>query len=285
MIKSFLQVKQIFKSFKPTAVIGVGGYSSFPVLRYAQSKGIPSFIHESNSFAGKSNIMLGKKATMIFVADDGMKRFFPSGKIMMTGNPVRGSIVNGTITRDEGNQFFGLDPAKKTVLSIGGSLGAKSINVALDKNLEEFEKNNLQLIWQTGKGYAAKAMERAANKKNVRVNDFIAHMEYAFAASDLVISRSGAMAIAEICVTKKPAVLVPFPFAAEDHQTANAQNLVNKNAGVMIKDSDALNRLVPAVIALSKDEQKQDELKTNIGKLAITDADVVIAREILNKIL
>jgi UDP-N-acetylglucosamine--N-acetylmuramyl-(pentapeptide) pyrophosphoryl-undecaprenol N-acetylglucosamine transferase len=285
LVKSFFQVKRIFNSFKPVAVIGVGGYSSFPVLKYAQSKGIKTFIHESNSFAGKSNIMLGKNATKIFVASDGMEKFFPKGKIMITGNPVRASISQSHVTRAEGISFFGLDPAKKTILSIGGSLGAKNINEAIDKNISEFEKNGLQLIWQTGKPYAEKGKQAAAGKSNIWANDFITQMEYAYAAGDVVISRSGAMAIAELCVKQKPAVLVPFPFAAEDHQTVNAQNLVNKNAGIMVKDSEALDKLVPAIIRLANDEQQQNELKTNIGKLGITNADEIIAKEILNTIL
>jgi UDP-N-acetylglucosamine--N-acetylmuramyl-(pentapeptide) pyrophosphoryl-undecaprenol N-acetylglucosamine transferase len=284
LIKSFFQVKQIFKSFKPIAVIGVGGYSSFPVLRYAQTKGIKTFIHESNSFAGKANIMLAKKATKVFTASDGMEKFFPAQKIMITGNPVRSSISQSTITREEGIQFFGLDAAKKTILSVGGSLGAKSINEAIDAHIKEFENNGLQLIWQTGKPYAAKAKQRAAGKNNIWVNDFIMQMENAYAAADMVISRSGAMAIAELCVVKKPAVFVPFPFAAEDHQTVNAQNLVNKNAGIMIKDSEALNELIPAIISLSRDVEKQNELKNNIGKLGIINADEVIANEILKLI-
>jgi UDP-N-acetylglucosamine--N-acetylmuramyl-(pentapeptide) pyrophosphoryl-undecaprenol N-acetylglucosamine transferase len=284
LLKSFLQVRRIFKAFQPSAVIGVGGYSSFPVLRFAQAKGIPSFIHESNSFAGKSNIMLGKKAMKIFVASYGMEKFFPSNKILMSGNPVRAGISQGIVNREEAIRFFGLDHSKKTVLAIGGSLGAKSINEALDKGLEEFERNDLQLIWQTGRHYAAKAKERAAGKPNVWTGDFITGMENAYAAADLVISRSGAMAIAELCVMKKAVVFVPFPFAAEDHQTVNAQHLVNVNAGIMIKDSDALNALVPSIIALSKDERKQQELCDNISKLAITNADEIIATEILKSI-
>ncbi len=284
LVKSFFQVRKIFRSFKPTAVIGVGGYSSFPVLRFAQAKGIRSFIHESNSFAGKSNIMLGKKAAKIFVASDGMEKFFPAEKILESGNPVRASISKSTVSREEGIKFFGLDPEKKTVLSVGGSLGAKSINEALDKNLDKFEKHNLQLIWQTGKPYAAKAKERANGKSNIWANDFINQMEYAYAAADLVISRSGAMAIAELCVMKKAVIFVPFPYAAEDHQTVNAQNLVNKKAGIMIKDNQALDKLVPAVIDLSKNEQKQNELKTNISKLGILNADEIIAKEILSSI-
>ncbi|MGG9960295.1 undecaprenyldiphospho-muramoylpentapeptide beta-N-acetylglucosaminyltransferase [Ferruginibacter sp. SUN106] len=284
LVKSFIQVRQIFKSFHPTAVIGVGGYSSFPVLRYAQSKKIKTFIHESNSFAGKSNIMLGKKATRVFVASDGMEKFFPKEKIMITGNPVRASISQSKVTREEGIKFFGLDPEKKTILSIGGSLGAKSINEAIDKNIGEFEKNGLQLIWQTGKPYAEKGKQAAAGKSNIWANDFITQMEYAYAAGDVVISRSGAMSIAELCVEKKAAVLVPYPFAAEDHQTVNAQNLVNKNAGIMVKDSEALHQLAATIISLAKNEQEQNELKTNIGKLGITNADEIIAKEILNTI-
>ncbi|WP_462219257.1 undecaprenyldiphospho-muramoylpentapeptide beta-N-acetylglucosaminyltransferase [Ferruginibacter sp.] len=282
LVKSFFQVRQIFNSFHPTAVIGVGGYSSYPVLRYAQSKKIKTFIHESNSFAGKSNILLGKKAIRIFTASDGMEKFFPGNKIMQTGNPVRAAISHSTLTRAEGISYFGLDPQKKTILSIGGSLGAKSINEAIDKHIDEFEKNDLQLIWQTGKPYAEKGKERAEGKSNIWVNDFITQMEYAYAAADLIISRSGAMAIAEICVSKKPAVFVPFPFAAEDHQTANAQSLVNINAGIMVKDNEALDKLVTAIVSLSRSENKQHELITNISKLGITNADEIIAKEILN---
>jgi UDP-N-acetylglucosamine--N-acetylmuramyl-(pentapeptide) pyrophosphoryl-undecaprenol N-acetylglucosamine transferase len=281
LVKSFLQVRRIFKAFKPDAVIGVGGYSSFPVLRFAQSKGIKTFIHESNSFAGRSNILLSKHAIKIFVATDGMERFFEKQKIIITGNPVRETIVKSNVSREDGIKFFGLDTDKKTILSTGGSLGAKSINEALDKHLEEFEQHDLQLIWQTGIPYAVRGKERANGKKNVWVNEFITRMENAYAAADVVISRSGAMAIAELCVMKKPVVFVPFPYAAEDHQTVNAQNLVNKNAGLMIKDNEAIDKLIDTVILLTKDEQKQHELISNISKLAVNDADEKIAKEIL----
>lgn len=284
LLKSFLQVSQIFKTFNPDAVIGVGGYSSFPVLRLAQAKKIPSFIHESNSFAGKSNMMLGKKAVKVFTVSDGMERFFQANKICVTGNPVRTSISKSVVSREEGIKFFGLNPDKKTVLSIGGSLGAKSINEALDMNLEGFEENNLQLIWQTGKPFAEKGKESAKGKNNIWAGDFINQMEMAYAAADLVISRSGAMAIAELAVMRKAVLFVPFPFASEDHQTVNAQNLVNKKAGIMIKDSEALNQLVSTTIALAKDEAKQNELKSNISLLAITNADEKIAKEILSSI-
>jgi UDP-N-acetylglucosamine--N-acetylmuramyl-(pentapeptide) pyrophosphoryl-undecaprenol N-acetylglucosamine transferase len=284
LLKSFYQVANIIRQFKPDAVIGVGGYSSFPVLRYAQGKGIPSFIHESNSFAGKSNILLGKKATQVFTATEGMEKFFPAAKITVSGNPVRQNIVSNNYTRDQAIEGFGLDPQKKTVLSIGGSLGAKSINEAIDKDMVLFEQNDLQLIWQTGKPYKDKGLEAAEGRSNVFVSDFIVQMDMAYAAADLVISRSGAMAIAELCLVKKPTVFVPYPFAAEDHQTANAKTLVNQQAAKMIVDADALSKLVPSVIALAKDENMQEQLRNNIGKLGISNADEVIAGEIIRRL-
>jgi UDP-N-acetylglucosamine--N-acetylmuramyl-(pentapeptide) pyrophosphoryl-undecaprenol N-acetylglucosamine transferase len=284
LIKSFFQVRRILRSFQPNAVVGVGGYSSFPVLRAAQTKGIPTFIHESNSFAGKANQWLGKKATGIYVASDGMEKFFPAGKIKITGNPVRKNISDSRISREEAIRFFGLDPAKQTVLCTGGSLGAKGINEAVAVNLDEFGNHGLQLIWQTGKPFAEKAAALCAGKNNLWTRDFITQMEYAFAAADVVISRSGAMSIAELCVAGKAVVFVPFPFAAEDHQTANAQRLVNKNAGLMVKDSEAKEKLVATVIALAKNVNQQNELKENIGRLAVTNADEVIAREILKSV-
>ena len=287
LVKSFFQVRKIFKSFQPDAVIGVGGYSSFPVLKYAQAKGIPSFIHESNSFAGKSNILLGKKATKIFVASNGMEKFFPADKIVNSGNPVRPSIANvASISKEEALKFFGLQSEKKTLLVVGGSLGAKSINEAIEKGLNDLIENDLQIIWQTGKTDLDKWKKAAKDQSSVWVNDFITEMEKGYAAADLVISRAGAMAKAELCVVKKPVLFVPFPFAAEDHQTMNAINLVEKNAALMVKDNEAVNQLVPTIIELAKNEQKQNELKENIGKYAVINADEVIAKqiiEILNK--
>lgn len=284
LVKSFLQVRKIVNDFAPDAVVGVGGYSSFPVLKYAQVKNIPTFIHESNSFAGKSNVLLGKKATKVFVATEGMEKFFPAGNIMVTGNPVRASIVNSNVSRETGVQFFGLNPAKKIILATGGSLGAKGINEAIDANMDAFAANDVQLIWQTGKPYAERAAAISKGNSNVWTGAFITEMEKAYAAADVVISRAGAMAIAELCVVKKPVVFVPYPFAAEDHQTVNAQNLAGKNAGIMIKDSEAKETLVKAAISLAKDESRQQELKANISSLAITDADVRIAKAIINTI-
>ncbi len=284
LVKSFFQVRKIFSDFNPDAAIGVGGYSSFPVLRYAQQKRIPTFILESNSFAGRSNIMLGKKATKIFVAADKMEKFFPGEKITVTGNPVRTAIVESRISRNEGVLFFGLNPVKKTLLSVGGSLGAKSINQAIDAGLEELGRHDLQIIWQTGKPYAERGKEASAQRTNVWVNEFISQMEYAFAAADVVISRAGAIAIAELCMVKKPAILVPFPYAAEDHQMVNANYLENKHAGIVIKDSEAMAKLVPAIVELARNEEKQNQLKENIGKLAVKNADRVIAEEILKSL-
>jgi UDP-N-acetylglucosamine--N-acetylmuramyl-(pentapeptide) pyrophosphoryl-undecaprenol N-acetylglucosamine transferase len=284
LVKSFFQVRSIMKRFQPAVAIGVGGYSSYPVLRVAQAKRIPTFIHESNSFAGKSNIMLGKKANRVFTATDGMEKFFPADKIMITGNPVRSVISQSTITRSEGLNFFSLDETKKTVFIVGGSLGAKSINEAIDKGLDELLDAGLQVIWQTGKPYAVKAKERANEKTSVWINEFITQMEYAYAAADIVVSRSGAMTVAELCVAKKPVLFVPYPFASEDHQTVNAMQLVNKNAALMVKDSEASEKVVPMIIELAKDEKRQNELKNNIGKSAITDADRRIAEEVLKLI-
>ena len=284
IVKSFVQVSEIFKGYRPDAVIGVGGYSTYPVLRYAQSKHLPTFIHESNSFAGKSNILLGKKASKIFVAGEGMEKFFPAEKMMITGNPIRNSIAAGNISREEGAGHFKLDPTRKIVLVTGGSLGAKNINDAIAAAIGDFSANNLQVIWQTGKPYAADARQISTGRKNVWTNDFITKMEYAFAAADLVVSRSGAMAIAELSVVKKPVIFVPYPFAAEDHQTVNAKQLADKKAALMIADAEARSNLVNTIIDLAWNQELQDELKENIGKLGVTDADQVIAKEILDTI-
>ena len=284
IIKSFLQVATIFKQFKPDVVVGVGGYSSYPVLKYAQSKNIPTFIHESNSFAGKSNIMLGKKAVKIFTASDSMQQFFAEEKIILTGNPVRRAISNNSVTKELAVNYFGLDQLKKTVLVVGGSLGAKSINETIDKNIALFTRNNLQLIWQTGKPYFEKATAAVKDVEGIYMKDFITQMEYAYAAADVVISRSGAMAVAELCLVKKPVIFVPYPFAAEDHQTANAKALVNKDAAMMIKDADAMNELMPALLKFCADETAQKMMTENIGVLAVNNADEIIALQILKAI-
>jgi len=202
----------------------------------------------------------------------------------VTGNPVRSSISGSTVSKSDALRFFNLTPAKKTVLATGGSLGAKGINEAIAGSVDEFDRAGVQLIWQTGKPFLPTAKQATEGKNNIWTNDFISQMEYAYAAADVVISRAGAMAIAELSVLKKPVIFVPYPFAAEDHQTANAKTLESKNAGVMISDNDAKGKLVTAAISLAMDDQKQDVLKTEIGKLGITDADKRIADEVLRNL-
>lgn len=284
LLKSFWQVKNIFHSFKPDAVIGVGGYSTFPVLKYAQAKGIKTFIHEANSYAGKSNTMLAKNATQIFTGMPGMEQFFPASKTMMVGNPVRASILNKNVTKQEGCNHFSLDGSKKTLLVVGGSLGAKSINEAIGVGLDRILAAGIQVIWQTGKPYVGTAKQIALDKPGCWVSDFITEMQYAYAAADVVVARAGAMTVAELCVVGKPVIFVPFPFAAEDHQTANAMQLVKKQAALIIKDSEAATSLVNEALRLCADDQKQLQLKNNISPLAITDADQVVAKEILKVI-
>ena len=285
IIDSFLQVRKIVNQFKPNAAIGVGGYSSFPVLKYCQSKGIKTFIHESNSFAGKSNILLGKNATQIFVASDGMEKFFPKNKILFTGNPVRKSITHIQSSKTEALQYFSLEENKKTVLIVGGSLGSKTINQSILNGLEKFKANHIQLIWQTGKLTADEFVKEHNINEGFWVSAFIKEMEKAYAAADIIISRSGAMSVAEICVVNKPVIFVPFPYAAEDHQTVNAKQLANKNAALMVTDGDAKNTLVNKTIELVNDEEQQQILIKNIASFGITNADEQIANAILEKLI
>ncbi|WP_447640412.1 MULTISPECIES: undecaprenyldiphospho-muramoylpentapeptide beta-N-acetylglucosaminyltransferase [Chitinophagaceae] len=284
LLKSHYQVKDIFKGFWPDAVIGVGGYSTFPVLRYAQKKGIPTFIHESNSFAGKSNILLGRHATEIFVAWEGMERFFPSNKIIKTGNPVRENIVRSTISHAEAIRSFDLDPNKKTVLVVGGSLGARSINQAILQHLADFSTLNIQLIWQTGKVQSYQFKEKGQAFHNLWIGEFIQNMDTAYAAADVVVSRAGAMAITEICVAKKAAILVPYPYAAEDHQTVNASYLVGKHAAMMVKDDEVQTQLLRKITDLLFDDKKVKTLEENIAPLATSNANELIVSEILKYI-
>ena len=281
LVKSYFQVRNIFKSFKPDAVIGVGGYSTYPVLRLAQNKGIPTFIHEANSLGGKSNVLLAKRAEKIFVASEGMEKYFPGDKIMITGNPVRHVFLE-PVNKQTALQFFGLKPGKKTVFVFGGSLGAQSINETIEENIGEFNKNNLQLIWQTGKDFSTKAASIEEENSNMWTNAFITKMENAYAAADIVVCRAGAMTVAEICVVKKAAVFVPFPFAAEDHQTVNAMALVNKNAALLVRDAEVRSKLIPVILGLVKDEEEIQKIETNLSQISKTRVDETIAGEILN---
>jgi UDP-N-acetylglucosamine--N-acetylmuramyl-(pentapeptide) pyrophosphoryl-undecaprenol N-acetylglucosamine transferase len=283
-MKSFFETASIIKKFKPDAVIGVGGYSSFPVLKYAQAKGIPTFIHEANSFAGKANMMLSKNATAVFTASEGMENFFPKEKIQVTGNPVRSGFGTANNNRDNAALFFGLDPAKKILFSVGGSLGATSINKALTAGMELLEEKNIQLIWQTGKTFSEQAKKITAGKKNIWVSEFVQDIDKAYAAADVVISRSGAMSVAELSLVGKPVIFVPYPHAAEDHQTANAKKLVNKNAALLVEDKDASNNLVKEAIALLENETKRTEMAKAILEFGIADADHKIANAILRSL-
>ncbi len=284
LVKSFFQVRSIFNSFKPNAVFGVGGYSSFPVLKFAQSKGIPTFIHESNAFAGKSNIWLGKQATKIFTGTKGMEQFFPKDKIVVTGNPVRKNISISNYTKESALMQFGLLPERKTLLIVGGSLGANSINDAILNNLSNFAEQKIQLIWQTGKSQATKYANAAKSFSNVYVNSFLDDMSAAYTAADLVVSRAGAMSVAEIALTAKPCVFVPYPFAAEDHQTFNAKNLVDDGAAFMIKDSMVQENLGPLVIDAIHQAGILETMHHKIKAFAVSNADTVIAEHIFSSV-
>jgi UDP-N-acetylglucosamine--N-acetylmuramyl-(pentapeptide) pyrophosphoryl-undecaprenol N-acetylglucosamine transferase len=277
LIRSFLQVRSIFKKFNPDAAFGVGGYSSFPVLRYAQQKGIATFLHEANSFAGKTNMLLGNKADLVMVATDGMEKFFPKERMVRTGNPVRNEIVHSAVSLEDAMEFFGLKQGKPTVLVIGGSLGARSINAAIAKDIDRIIGSGIQLIWQTGKGNLELVSADIRKRKELCVTEFISKMHYAYKVADVVVSRSGAIALAEICALGKPSILVPYPHAAEDHQTVNASVLVNNGAAIMVADADAEKELVDRILELVIDKERCDAFSSAARKLSFADADVEIA--------
>ena len=282
LLKSRMQARKIIKQFNPGAIVGVGGYASFPVLNAGQGMNIPTLIQEQNSYAGKSNKILARRAKAICVAYEHMEQFFPKDKIILTGNPVRKSISQMSRTRDEGIKWFRLKPEVKTILIIGGSLGAKSINESIDIQLDELLKENVQIIWQTGKPYYEQAQKRAgANSDRVKVFDFISDMDYAYGAADLVISRAGAIAIAELCIAGKPVVFVPYPHATEDHQTSNANALVAHNAAILVKDSEVKTELVKQLKKILHDKSMQESMSRNLKSMAIKDADERIANKVI----
>lgn len=283
LIGSLLKSLKIIKEFKPNVVVGVGGFASGPVMYAASSKGIPTVIQEQNSYAGITNKLLGKKAKKVCVAYDGMDKFFPAKSLIRTGNPVRQDILNLEGKREEGQKTFNLDPTKKTLLVIGGSLGARSINLAVKAHIEDFRKADVQVVWQTGKLFIEEAKKAVAdaNATNFFVSDFIYTMDQAYAVADVVLSRAGASSISELCIVGKPSVLVPFPFAAEDHQTKNAQALVDVDAAILVPDAEAGARACEEALKLLSDEATQTRFITNIKKLALPNADEEIAKEIL----
>ena len=283
MWKSDRMVRRILRDFRPQVAVGVGGYASYPTLSAAARKHIPCLIQEQNSFAGKTNKMLGKVASKICVAYEGMERFFPAEKIMLTGNPVRQALLDTTITREDAIRSLGLDPKLKTVLLVGGSLGARTINESVLQHLDMVEQSGVQFIWQTGKYYSAEIGQRLKGHElaNLKVTDFITDMGSAYKAADLVISRAGAGSISEFCLLGKPVVLVPSPNVAEDHQTKNALALSTRGAALYVKDSEAIDALLPLAIRTVTDDDKLHTLSTNVLKLALPNSAQIIAREVI----
>ncbi len=286
LVSSIWKSFRLLKKFKPHAVVGVGGYASGPMLYAASKKNVPTLIQEQNGFAGLTNKWLAGSVDKVCVAYDKMERFFPSEKIVMTGNPVRTDIVDAKEKRLEGLSHFGFRSDKKTLLILGGSLGARTINESIVSGIEKLLEQDYQVLWQTGKFYIDEMTERVAHidSANLRVMPFIKEMEKAYASADVVISRAGALSISELCLVGKPVIFVPSPNVSEDHQTKNALALVEKEAAVMIKDAEARDKLIDEVIALMGDEPKQKELSVNIEKLAKPNAAKDIAKEILSMI-
>ncbi len=287
VLKSMVKARQIIKTFKPQVAVGVGGYASGPLLRAAAANGVPTVIQEQNSYAGVTNKLLASKASKICVAYSGMERFFPAEKILLTGNPVRQDLLEGKDLKAEGQAFYHLDPAKKTLLIIGGSLGARTLNESVMVYMDELEAaSDVQVIWQTGKYYYKKLLERLEGRtlKNVQVVEFVQQMNFAYAAADLIISRAGASSISELCLLQKAVILVPSPNVAEDHQTKNALALVKEDAALMVKDSEARSTLIPRALTLIHQPEKLVKLSTNILKLAQHNSAERIADEIFKLI-
>ena len=283
ILKSRRLARKIIKDFRPMAAVGVGGYASGPTLNVAESLGIPTLLQEQNSYAGVTNKLLAKKANKICVDYEGMERFFPKDKIILTGNPVRQDLLACKKTAEEVRRDFGLNPQRKTVLIIGGSLGARTINESVLHNLKQIAESETQIIWQTGGYYfenIRQTLEREGQPDNLYVTDFITHMDEAYAAADVVISRAGASSISELCLLGKPAILVPSPNVAEDHQTQNALALVRKEAALMVKDCDATKQLIPLALATSQDIDLQHRLKENVRQMAFQDSANVIANHV-----
>lgn len=282
--KSQQMAKKIIRKFNPMAAVGVGGYASGPMLNQCTKMGIPCLIQEQNSYAGVTNKILSKKVDRICVAYDGMERFFPADKIVKTGNPVRQALLDTKLTKAEALKSFGLPEDKKTILIVGGSLGARTVNESVLQNLDMIKESGVQFIWQTGKYYNASIMAELKQRGTVpslHVTDFISDMGAAYKAADLVISRAGASSISEFCLIGKPVILVPSPNVAEDHQTKNAMALVNKNAALYVKDADAPAEVVKLALQTVKDDARLKELSENILKLALPDSADIIANEVV----
>ncbi len=282
IISSLMKANRIIRKFKPDVMVGVGGYASGPAMYVAARKGVPVLIQEQNSFPGVTNKMMLKKAARFCVAYDGMEKFFPKEKIIKTGNPVRTIITHLQSNKQRSLRHFDLSPNKKTLLVIGGSLGSRTINESIRDRVKEIINSDIQLIWQTGKFYFENVIASVPQHPNVRIFDFIKEMDLAYDAADVIISRAGAIAISELCVVKKPVILVPSPNVAEDHQAKNALALTEQNAAWMVKDVDAKQTLVKKAIELTGNSEEQKKLSVSIEKLALPDAAERIAKEILS---
>ncbi|MBP3943243.1 undecaprenyldiphospho-muramoylpentapeptide beta-N-acetylglucosaminyltransferase [Sphingobacteriaceae bacterium WQ 2009] len=282
LVKSLLKAKSVIKSFQPQVAVGVGGYASGPLLMMAGKLGIPTLIQEQNSYAGVTNKKLGVKAAQICVAFEGMEQFFPADKITLTGNPIRRPSVAIEGKREEALASFGFDSTKRTVLITGGSLGARTLNRCLQAGLDKLIAANIQVIWQCGSYYYESLNGSLNLPTSIQLMPFIQRMDYAYAAADLIIARAGAGTISELCVVGKPVIMVPSPNVAEDHQTKNAQSLVQKDAAVLIADSEAEDLLIDALLALLSDADRMTSLGQEIKKLARLDADRVIAQQVLD---
>ncbi len=281
VISSIIKANSIIGKFKPDVVIGTGGYASGPLLYVASKKNIPTLIHEQNAFPGITNKLLAKSVNKVCVSYPDMQKYFPGEKIFITGNPIRKEIQNIVPSKEESLRFFNLNQDKKTLLIIGGSQGAQRINMAVVSNLEKLLDLDLQLIWQTGSSTLDLAKESAINKKDVSIYEFIQKMDMAYAASDFIISRAGAIAIAEIIAAKKPAIYIPLPSAAEDHQTKNAMSLVEGNAGLIIKEADANKELPKVIKKLVEDSKLQQTIISNLDKFNYPNAATDIANEVI----
>ena len=282
-LKSKWLAKKILREFKPQVAVGVGGYASSAALGAANSLGIPTLLQEQNSYAGLTNKQLARNAAKICVAYEGMERFFPADKIMLTGNPVRQQLLESTVSHNDAVRSFGFDPAQKVVLIVGGSLGARTLNESVLSHLDAIKASGVQFVWQTGKYYSAEIAERMKGHDipNLKVTDFITDMAVAYKAADLVVSRAGAGSISEFCLLGKPVILVPSPNVAEDHQTKNAMALVNKEAALFVKDVEAPKLLLPLAIDTVKNTAKLQSLSGNILKMALPDSADIIAREVI----
>ncbi len=286
LCSSLLESARLIKKFNPDVVVGVGGYASGPLLYVAGRKNIPTLIQEQNSYAGLTNKWLSKSAKKICVAHEGMEKYFPADKIVVTGNPVRKTILLNPNRINEAWKHFELDKDKKTLMVIGGSLGARTINESLLAGLEKLEANDIQVIWQVGSFYYEEMLERISGpKKGVVIRDFIRQMDFAYAIADVVISRAGALSIAELMLTSKPTVMVPSPNVAEEHQTINAKALVENNAARMVKDEDARTHLIEETISLIKDDDEKEKLATKMKSMAHKNATIDIANEVIKLVV